>query len=184
MKPERAKQPEPTPSPRERAKEWLRQIGAGDHNRKRIIGLARELLIPNEKQDTIRYVVVTEGVIRLLGETGRFRRGQALRPFEEVRRDGEQLRLSFVELRFGEARQVVARKRDAGRVMLIRAEFEESIYKLALERCKERGQDPDDIELTIGTFVDGDEVEELWREATRRPGAPRIRRADDLAAEG
>jgi hypothetical protein len=164
-RPNEQPQPEPAPSPRERAKAWLRSLGDGDHNRGQIIGLAREILIPSEQVDTVRYVIVTEGVKRLLGETRRFRRQrQGMRPFEEISRDGEQLELPFVELRFCEARQVIERKLSAIRGATIRAEFEESIYKLAVARCKERDQDPDNIELVIGDFIDEEEIDERWKD--------------------
>lgn len=105
---------------------------------------------------------------RLFGEvqrqrkksTGGLRRGESV-----VSNTGEQTSLPLMGMTIPQARANNERKRMHAAGAIAEAEFERQIIDLAEHRARERGLDPETIELVLADFVDIAEVIELRRDA-------------------
>lgn len=106
------------------------------------------------------------GLERVYGDVERskdpattLRRGSLTRDAE-----GEQLSLPLLRMTFRQASMSNDRKVRHARGAVSEAEFERRVIALGEERCRERGLEPYEIDLVIGTFIDDDEVLALRRQ--------------------
>lgn len=78
-------------------------------------------------------------------------------------RDGVQLSLPLLDHRFDEAERVVERELRNAHGALGRAEYDQFALRLAYERARERGLEPDQLtERTLREFTDEAEVAAAW----------------------
>lgn len=100
----------------------------------------------------------------LYGERERLGRKNGLRPGYSVQRNGQIYSLALLDQMFREARVSVRRELNHAHNSLSQAEWDRYLLGVCEERAREQGYDPDETELVLSHFVDGDEAVALHRD--------------------